>query len=192
MVSAPPKLIPRVDVRRAGDRKHTELEWLSSRHSFSFGRHFDPANIHFGLLLVSNDDVVKPGMGFETHPHRDMEIVTWVLRGSLVHQDSTGNSGLIYPGLAQRMSAGACQRKMRMIWLIFSCDANFLKRRINSRCQLRQFYSAIHARPENARCIRIREKPYAIKPHDKRLGLDRGKRCLYFLHTCISDFADEF
>jgi redox-sensitive bicupin YhaK (pirin superfamily) len=106
MVSAPPKLIPRVDVRRAGDRKHTELEWLSSRHSFSFGRHFDPANIHFGLLLVSNDDVVKPGMGFETHPHRDMEIVTWVLEGSLVHEDSKGNLGVIYPGLAQRMSAG--------------------------------------------------------------------------------------
>jgi redox-sensitive bicupin YhaK (pirin superfamily) len=58
------------------------------------------------LLLVNNDDVVAPGTGFETHPHRDMEIVTWVLRGSLVHQDSTGHSGLIYPGLAQRMSAG--------------------------------------------------------------------------------------
>ncbi len=106
MVSSPPKLTPRVDVRRAGERKHTELEWLSSRHSFSFGRHFDPANTHFGLLLVSNDDVVKPGMGFETHPHRDMEIITWVLEGSLVHEDSKGNVGVIYPGLAQRMSAG--------------------------------------------------------------------------------------
>jgi redox-sensitive bicupin YhaK (pirin superfamily) len=106
MVSSPPKLVPKVDVRRAGRRMHTELDWLDSRHSFSFGRHYDPANTHFGLLLVSNDDVVKPGMGFETHPHRDMEIVTWVLDGSLVHEDSQGNAGVIYPGLAQRMSAG--------------------------------------------------------------------------------------
>ncbi len=80
--------------------------WLDSKHSFSFGHHHDPANTHHGLLLVNNDDVVDAGTGFDTHPHRDMEIVTWVLRGSLVHQDSTGHSGLIYPGLAQRMSAG--------------------------------------------------------------------------------------
>jgi redox-sensitive bicupin YhaK (pirin superfamily) len=106
MVSSPPKLTPQVDVRRAADRKHTALGWLNSRHSFSFGRHFDPANTHFGLLLVNNDDVVEPGLGFETHPHRDMEIVTWVLDGSLVHEDSNGNCGVIYPGLAQRMSAG--------------------------------------------------------------------------------------
>ncbi|NMH95895.1 pirin family protein [Pseudonocardia acidicola] len=100
-------LTPSIDVRRANDRPHTEIEWLDSRHSFSFGHHYDPANTHFGLLMVSNDDRVKAGAGFETHPHRDMEIVTWVLEGSLVHQDSTGHSGLIYPGLAQRMSAGS-------------------------------------------------------------------------------------
>lgn len=87
-------------------RFKTETEWLASRHSFSFGQHYDPTNTHFGLLLVSNDDVVRPGTGFDTHPHRDMEIVTWVLSGSLVHQDSEGNNGVIYPGLAQRMSAG--------------------------------------------------------------------------------------
>ncbi|MGY0007749.1 pirin family protein [Micromonospora sp. I033] len=97
---------PAVDVRRAGDRFFTRLSWLDSKHSFSFSRHYDPANTHHGLLLVNNDDVVRPGAGFETHPHQDMEIVTWVLRGSLVHQDSTGHSGVIYPGLAQRMSAG--------------------------------------------------------------------------------------
>jgi quercetin 2,3-dioxygenase len=95
-----------VDVRRAGDRFHTRMSWLDSHHSFSFGHHYDPADTHFGLLLVSNDDVVLPGTGFETHPHRDMEIVTWVLDGALVHQDSEGHSGVIYPGLAQRMTAG--------------------------------------------------------------------------------------
>mgnify|MGYP002651778209 CR=1 FL=1 len=95
-----------VDIRRAGDRAATKISWLDSKHSFSFSDHYDPANTHHGLLLVNNDDIVTPGMGFDTHPHQDMEIVTWVLRGSLVPQDSTGHSGVIYPGLAQRMSAG--------------------------------------------------------------------------------------
>ena len=99
-------LRPTVDVRRAADRAKTGIAWLDSRHSFSFGRHYDPANTGHGVLLVNNDDRVKAGSGFETHPHRDMEIVTWVLEGSLVHQDSTGHNGVIYPGLAQRMSAG--------------------------------------------------------------------------------------
>ena len=99
-------LQPTVHVQRTGERFATRLGWLDSKHSFSFGPHYDPGNTHFGLLLVSNDDVVAPGTGFETHPHRDMEIVTWVLDGGLVHQDSIGHNGVIYPGLAQRMSAG--------------------------------------------------------------------------------------
>ena len=100
------ELQPGIDVRLASERFATRIDWLDSKHSFSFGRHYDPRNTNFGLLLVSNDDIVAPGTGFETHPHRDMEIVTWVLRGQLVHQDSQGHNGLIYPGLAQRMSAG--------------------------------------------------------------------------------------
>src|SRR4030081_2720830 len=95
-----------VDIRRADDRAKTKISWLGSKHSFAFGGHYDPTNTHHGLLLVNNDDIVKPGTGFETHPHRDMEIVTWVLQGSLVHQDSEGHNGVIYPGLAQRLSAG--------------------------------------------------------------------------------------
>ena len=95
-----------IDVRRADSRPHTKLGWLDSHHSFSFGGHYDPANTHHGLLLVSNDDIVAAGTGFSTHPHRDMEIVTWVLSGRLEHKDSEGNQGEIYPGLAQRMSAG--------------------------------------------------------------------------------------
>jgi len=97
---------PKVDVRRAESRFLTDWGWLDSRHSFSFGRHYDRTNAGFGLLLVSNDDTVKAGAGFETHGHRDMEIVTWVIDGSLVHQDSRGHNGVVYPGLAQRMSAG--------------------------------------------------------------------------------------
>ena len=99
-------MTPQVQVIRSGERFHTRLPWLDSRHSFSFGPHYDPQNTHHGLLLVSNDDVVKAGTGFQTHPHRDMEIVTWVLDGELEHKDSEGHSGLLYPGLAQRMSAG--------------------------------------------------------------------------------------
>jgi quercetin 2,3-dioxygenase len=95
-----------VDVRRARSRAHTDIGWLDSWHSFSFGRHYDPTNTHHGLLLVSNDDRVAPGTGFTTHSHRDMEIVTWVLSGRLRHEDSEGNKGELYPGLAQRMSAG--------------------------------------------------------------------------------------
>ena len=95
-----------IDVRRAGDRFHTDLGWLDSRHSFSFSRHYDPANSGHGLLLVNNDDVVRGGTGFSTHPHQDMEILTWVLDGELEHKDSVGHRGVIYPGLAQRMSAG--------------------------------------------------------------------------------------
>ena len=95
-----------IDIHRAADRFHTRAPWLDSKHSFSFGRHYSPTNTHHGQLLVLNDDVVAGGTGFDTHPHRDMEIVTWVLEGELEHKDSEGNRGLLYPGLAQRMSAG--------------------------------------------------------------------------------------
>ena len=95
-----------LDIRRSGERFHTQAGWLDSKHSFSFSRHYDPTNTNHGQLLVLNDDRVAGGTGFETHPHRDMEIVTWVLDGELEHKDSEGNRGLIYPGLAQRMSAG--------------------------------------------------------------------------------------
>src|SRR5512138_504327 len=95
-----------IDIRPAAERFVTELDWLDSKHSFSFGHHRDPGNVGHGLLVVNNDDVVRAGTGFGTHPHRDMEIVTWVLSGELEHRDSAGHHGIIYPGLAQRMSAG--------------------------------------------------------------------------------------
>jgi quercetin 2,3-dioxygenase len=98
---------PTIDVRRADERPHTRIGWLDSHHSFSFGPHWDPDNTGHGLLLVSNDDRVAAGSGFDTHPHRDMEIVTWVLSGRLEHKDSEGNRGELYPGLAQRMTAGS-------------------------------------------------------------------------------------
>ena len=95
-----------VELRRAHERFVTQLPWLDSRHSFSFGRHYDARNTGHGLLLVNNEDVVHPGAGYDPHPHRDVEILTWVLRGSLVHEDSAGRAGVARPGLVQRMSAG--------------------------------------------------------------------------------------
>jgi quercetin 2,3-dioxygenase len=95
-----------IDIRRAQERFHTEIDWLDSWHSFSFAEHYDPKNTHFGLLRVLNDDVIGPGGAFGTHPHRDMEIVTWVLDGALEHRDSEGNQGVITRDVAQRMSAG--------------------------------------------------------------------------------------
>jgi quercetin 2,3-dioxygenase len=95
-----------IEIKRKDEHFHTQAGWLDSRHCFSFGHHYDPSNTHHGLLLVNNDDVIKAGTGFDTHPHRDMEIVTWVLDGEVEHKDSQGNKGIIYPGLAQRMSAG--------------------------------------------------------------------------------------
>ena len=101
-------------VQRAADRLHTDIDWLDSKHSFNFGGHYREGDNGHGLLLVNNDDTVAAGGGFGTHGHRDMEIVTWVLSGKLEHQDSEGNHGVLYPGLAQRMSAGRGIRHSEM------------------------------------------------------------------------------
>jgi redox-sensitive bicupin YhaK (pirin superfamily) len=95
-----------VDVRRSADRFLTSRPGVESRHSFSFGPHYDSTNTSYALLLACNEEVLAAGAGFEPHPHRDVEIVTWVLEGALQHEDSTGSGGLITPGTAQRMSAG--------------------------------------------------------------------------------------
>ena len=103
-----------IAVQRASDRFHTDIDWLDSKHSFNFGSHYREGDGGHGLLLVNNDDKVAAGGGFGTHGHRDMEIVTWVLSGKLEHHDSEGNNGVLYPGLAQRMSAGRGIRHSEM------------------------------------------------------------------------------
>ena len=84
-----------IDVRKAETRPHTQISWLDSHHSFSFGGHWDPTNTGHGLLLVNNDDRIAPGTGFSTHPHRDMEIVTWVLSGELEHKDTLAEAHFV-------------------------------------------------------------------------------------------------
>jgi quercetin 2,3-dioxygenase len=91
----------------ASERGHVNFGWLDSYHSFSFGNWHDPQKVHFGALRVLNDDMVKEGRGFDTHPHDNMEIVSIPLKGALAHKDSTGTEGIIYSGDVQIMSAGS-------------------------------------------------------------------------------------
>ena len=95
-----------IRVRSADERGQTALDWLDSRHSFSFNDYYDPAHMGFRTLRVINDDKVAPGAGFGRHPHRDMEILTYVICGALEHRDSLGSGEVLRPGEVQRMTAG--------------------------------------------------------------------------------------
>lgn len=97
---------PALTIRRSADRGRTRIDWLDSYHTFSFGDYFDPAHMAFRSLRVINDDIIAGGGGFGEHPHRDMEIITWVLDGALQHRDSLGHGAVIRPGRLQMMSAG--------------------------------------------------------------------------------------
>ena len=94
-------------IRRADERGRTNWDWLDSRHTFSFGEYYDPSAMGFRTLRVINDDRVRAGAGFGAHPHRDMEILSYVLEGSLEHKDSMGNGSVITPGEIQHMRAGS-------------------------------------------------------------------------------------
>jgi len=95
-----------ISIRRSADRGHFDFGWLDTRHTFSFGEYHDPRHVGFSDLRVVNEDVVAPGSGFPSHPHRDMEILTWVLSGAIAHRDSSGGGGVLRTGELQHMSAG--------------------------------------------------------------------------------------
>jgi quercetin 2,3-dioxygenase len=95
-----------IEIRPSEERGHNKISWLDSHFTFSFDQYYDPDHTQFRSLRVMNEDVVAPGGGFPTHPHRDMEILTWILDGTLEHRDNTGGHGVIRPGELQHMTAG--------------------------------------------------------------------------------------
>ena len=95
-----------IQIRTSEERGHVQLGWLDTRHTFSFDQYYDSKHMGFGPLRVINEDIVAPGKGFGMHPHRDMEILTWILEGSLEHRDSLGGGSVIRPGDLQHMTAG--------------------------------------------------------------------------------------
>lgn len=191
-----------VEIRKADERFRTRTDWLDSRHSFSFGPHYDPRNTHFGLLLVSNDDVVRPGAGFPPHDHQDMEIVTWVLSGALAHEDSAGNAGVIRPGLVQRMTAGAGIRHSEMnasdtepvrfvqMWVVpdqTGLTPSYEQADVSARLDSDYLVPVASGRPEHRPAVRIHQRDATLYVARLPVGHDVTLPAAPFVHLYVAE-----
>jgi redox-sensitive bicupin YhaK (pirin superfamily) len=160
----------RVEVRTAADRFLTSTPSQRTWHSFSFGEHYDPANVGFGALAAHNEELLAPGAGFDPHPHRDSEIVTWVLEGSLRHEDTQGNRGVLGSGSVQLLSAGsgvthsernaAADRPVRFVQMWLTPDRGggavaYEQRDLGTDLASGSLVAAVSGRPQDVGTVRI-------------------------------------
>lgn len=178
-----------MDVRRSADRAVTRSERIVSRHSFAFGPHYDPGNLGFGVLVAHNQDTIEPAGGYGEHPHRDMEIVTWVLAGALEHRDSEGHQGIVVPGTLQRMSAGSGVRhsertaaagplEMVQMWVrpdLLGAAPSYGHVDLEPELAAGGLVLAASGRPEDGAAVRIRQRDaqmhIARLPHGRSVQL---------------------
>lgn len=166
---------PSVRIHRAADRFRTRADGIESWHCFSHGAHYDPSNTHFGLLLASNEEVVSAGHGFDPHPHRDIEIVTWVLGGVLEHEDSEGRSGRVGAGQVQCTSAGSGVRhsehsagsdvRFVQMWVlpeVGSTEPGYARLDLSAELAAGELVAVASGRPEHRRAVPIRQPDAAL------------------------------
>jgi redox-sensitive bicupin YhaK (pirin superfamily) len=177
-------------LHKANTRGHASHGWLDSHHTFSFGGYQDPSRMHFGLLRVLNDDVVKGGMGFGQHPHENMEIVSIPLRGSLEHRDNTGGHGIIKSGEVQIMSAGSGiahseknaspteEVNFLQIWVFpkkRNIEPRYDQKLFDARDRLNKFQTVISPEKENGSALWINQDAWFSMSTLKKGGVSEYK-----------------
>lgn len=194
--------VSRYEIRRGVDRARSRTEWLDSRHSLAFGSHYDPDDTHFGLLLAHNEDVLQPGPGYPEHVHRDVEILTWVLAGSLRHHDLAGDSTLIRAGQLHHISAGAGIRhtessaddqpvRLVQMWLSpdeFGQAPSHRLLAVDDRldcAELVEIASGL-ARPEDQDVLRIRQRAAALSVARLPAGATVTLPAAHYLHVFLA------
>ena len=200
--------VGRYEIRRGVDRARTRTEWLDSRHSLAFGSHYDPDDTHFGSLLAHNEDLLQPGPGYPEHVHRDVEILTWVLAGSLRHRDLrqgdlAGDSTLIHAGQLHHISAGSGIRHTEssalpdrpvhlvQMWLSpdeFGLAPSHRTLRVGDRLDSGELVEIAsgRARPEDQDVLRIRQRGAALSVARLPAGATLTLPAAPYLHVFLA------